>query len=52
VVPRAALVGGDATADALLALSGQLRAQGFTDVTVLTGPPPRLGHAGTHSAAA
>jgi succinoglycan biosynthesis transport protein ExoP len=52
VVSRAALVGGDATADALLALSGQLRAQGFTDVTVLTGPPPRLGHTGTHSAAA
>jgi uncharacterized protein involved in exopolysaccharide biosynthesis/Mrp family chromosome partitioning ATPase len=52
VVARAALVGGEATADALEALSGQLRAQGFTDVTVLTGSPPRLGHADTGSAAA
>jgi hypothetical protein len=52
MAPRAVLVGGDATSDALHALSGRLRSQGFTDVTVLTGPPPQLDHAASRSAAA
>jgi hypothetical protein len=52
MAPRAVLVGGDATSDALQALSDRLRSQGFTDVTVLTGPPPQLDHAASRSAAA
>ena len=52
IAPRAVLVGGDATPNALQALSDQLRATGFVDVTVLTGPPPQLDQAAGHSAAA
>jgi uncharacterized protein involved in exopolysaccharide biosynthesis len=49
---RAILVGGEAPAQALAGLADQLRAAGFADVTVLTGPPPRLDHAVAQSSAA
>jgi uncharacterized protein involved in exopolysaccharide biosynthesis/Mrp family chromosome partitioning ATPase len=52
MAPRAVLVGGNATADALRTLSDRLRSQGFADVTVVTGPPPQLYHAATRSVAA
>jgi MinD-like ATPase involved in chromosome partitioning or flagellar assembly len=52
MAPRAVLVGGDATADAVQALSDRLRSQGFIDVTVLTGPVPQLDYAASRSAAA
>jgi uncharacterized protein involved in exopolysaccharide biosynthesis/Mrp family chromosome partitioning ATPase len=49
---RAILVGGEAPAQALAALADQLRSAGFADLTVLTGPPPRLDHAVAQSSAA
>jgi MinD-like ATPase involved in chromosome partitioning or flagellar assembly len=52
MAPRAVLVGGEAPAKAVEALAVQLRSAGFADVSVLTGPPPRLDHAATQSTAA
>ena len=49
---RAVLVAGPATDAAAAALRDQLLTAGFADVTVLTGPPPRLDHATGRSAAA
>lgn len=48
--PYAVLVGGDRPANAL-ALAGQLQSAGFTQVTVLSGPPPILDEAAAQSAA-
>jgi succinoglycan biosynthesis transport protein ExoP len=52
MAPRAVLVGGEAAANALEALAGQLRSTGFAEVTVLTGPPSPLDHAAIQSNAA
>ena len=52
MAPWAVLVGGDAAAEALAGLADQLRSAGFAEVTVLTGPPPRLDHAEIQSTAA
>jgi uncharacterized protein involved in exopolysaccharide biosynthesis/Mrp family chromosome partitioning ATPase len=52
MAPRAVLVSGDATAEAVQALSDRLRSQGFIDVTVLSSPVPQLDYAATRSAAA
>jgi MinD-like ATPase involved in chromosome partitioning or flagellar assembly len=47
----AVLVGGATAANALAALAAQLRSVGFTQVAVLTGPPPALEQAAAQSAA-
>jgi succinoglycan biosynthesis transport protein ExoP len=52
MAPRAVLVAGEATANALKILTDHLRSLGFADVTALTGPPPRLDHASIQSNAA
>jgi uncharacterized protein involved in exopolysaccharide biosynthesis/Mrp family chromosome partitioning ATPase len=49
--PFAVLVGGDAPANSLNALAGQLRSAGFIEVAMLTGAPPELQHAAVPSAA-
>jgi Mrp family chromosome partitioning ATPase len=49
--PYAVLVGGETQANALAALAGQLQSAGFTQVAVLTGPPPALEEAAAQSAA-
>jgi uncharacterized protein involved in exopolysaccharide biosynthesis/Mrp family chromosome partitioning ATPase len=49
--PFAVLVGGDAPANSLNALAGQLRSAGFIEVAMLTGAPPELEHAAVPSAA-
>ena len=52
VAPWAVLVGGVTTAaPALQALSAELAAAGFAEVSVLTGPPPALEQASVQSAA-
>jgi len=52
VAPWVVLVGGVTTAaPALQALSAELAAAGFAEVTVLTGPPPALEQASVQSAA-
>jgi uncharacterized protein involved in exopolysaccharide biosynthesis/Mrp family chromosome partitioning ATPase len=48
----AVLVGGDATAETVAALADHLRSAGFAEVTVLTGPPPRLDHVEIQATAA
>lgn len=52
MAPWAVLVGGDAAAQTLDGLVDQLRSAGFAEVTVLTGPLPRLDHAAIQSTAA
>jgi uncharacterized protein involved in exopolysaccharide biosynthesis len=52
IAPRAVLVGGDETPDVLQALSHELKSEGFSEVSVLTGPPPKLDHAASQTAAA
>ena len=52
MAPYAVLVGGEAAPNELTALTEQLRSAGFTKVTVLSGPPPRLDHAAIQSTAA
>jgi len=49
--PYAVLVGGDTPASALTALASQMRSAGFTQVAVLSGPPPALDEAAAQSAA-
>jgi uncharacterized protein involved in exopolysaccharide biosynthesis/Mrp family chromosome partitioning ATPase len=49
--PYAVLVGGETQANALAALVSQLQSAGFTQVAVLTGPPPALEQAAAQSAA-
>jgi len=49
--PFAVLFGGDAPANSLNALAGQLRSAGFIEVAMLTGAPPELQHAAVPSAA-
>ena len=52
VAPWVVLVGGVTTAaPALQALSAELAAAGFAEVSVLTGPPPALEQASVQSAA-
>ena len=52
MAPHALLVGGETPGDTLDALADQLRAAGFADVAILTGPPPSLDHAALQSSAA
>ena len=52
VAPRAILVAGDAAADIAGAAKDYLRETGFADVTVLSGPPPKLERAFGRSVAA
>jgi hypothetical protein len=49
--PYAVLVGGDTPVNALNAVAGQLQSAGFTQVTILSGPPPILEEAAAQSAA-
>jgi Mrp family chromosome partitioning ATPase len=49
--PYAVLVGGDTPVNALNAVVGQLQSAGFSQVTVLSGPPPILEEAAAQSAA-
>jgi Mrp family chromosome partitioning ATPase len=49
--PYVVLVGGETSAAALQALAGQIQSVGFTEVMVLTGPPPTLEQAAVQSAA-
>jgi succinoglycan biosynthesis transport protein ExoP len=49
--PYAVLVGGDTPVNALMAVAGQLQSAGFTQVTILSGPPPMLEEAAAQSAA-
>jgi Mrp family chromosome partitioning ATPase len=49
--PYAVLVAGDTAANALTALAGQLRSAGFSQVAVLSGPPPVLEEIAAQSAA-
>ena len=51
IAPCAVLVGGDTPASALNALAGQLPSAGFTQVAVLSGPPPMLEEIAAQSAA-
>jgi succinoglycan biosynthesis transport protein ExoP len=51
VASYAVLVGGETPATALDAAAGELQAAGFTDVSVLTGPPPALEESAARSAA-
>jgi uncharacterized protein involved in exopolysaccharide biosynthesis/Mrp family chromosome partitioning ATPase len=52
LTPRLVLVAGDLSGESATALRDQMRGAGFADVTLLSGPPPRLDHAATQSAAA
>jgi Mrp family chromosome partitioning ATPase len=49
--PRVVLIGGATEAAALDAAAGELQAQGFADVSMLSGPPPELEQAAVQSAA-
>jgi uncharacterized protein involved in exopolysaccharide biosynthesis/Mrp family chromosome partitioning ATPase len=49
--PRAVLIGGETESAALDAAAGELQAQGFAEVSILSGPPPELEHAAVQSAA-
>jgi succinoglycan biosynthesis transport protein ExoP len=49
--PCAVLIGGASKPAALDALTGELQAAGFAEVSVLSGPPPELEHAAVQSAA-
>jgi uncharacterized protein involved in exopolysaccharide biosynthesis/Mrp family chromosome partitioning ATPase len=52
IAQRAVLVGGEAPTNALAELEQQLRAAGFAEVNILTGPPPALDHVEVQSSAA
>jgi polysaccharide biosynthesis transport protein len=52
ITARAVLVAGDAAESSVDALREELLSAGFADVSVTTGPPPQLEHAGKRSAAA
>jgi succinoglycan biosynthesis transport protein ExoP len=49
---RAVLVGGELPQAAIDARAAELRAAGFVEVAVLTGPPPRLDHSASRPVAA
>jgi uncharacterized protein involved in exopolysaccharide biosynthesis/Mrp family chromosome partitioning ATPase len=49
--PRVVLIGGTTEAAVLDAAAGELQAQGFADVSMLSGPPPELEQAAVQSAA-
>jgi Mrp family chromosome partitioning ATPase len=49
--PRAVLIGGATDSAALDTLAGELQAQGFAEVSILSGPPPELEQAAVQSAA-
>ncbi|AMN42256.1 GumC family protein [Rhodoplanes sp. Z2-YC6860] len=49
--PRAVLIGGATDSAALDTLAGELQAQGFAEVSILSGPPPELELAAVQSAA-
>jgi succinoglycan biosynthesis transport protein ExoP len=49
--PRAVLIGGATDSAALDTLAGELQAQGFAEVSILSGPPPELESAAVQSAA-
>ena len=49
--PCAVLIGGSADPDTLDAIAGELQAQGFGAVSILSGPPPELEEAAQQSAA-